>query len=264
MSTTVNNNFPCSGASSQVPEALLATMQLLDALSDLSQRTAKSDTNDAGARPARACSAAPETGPQGYALNEEDDRDDETARQGDKAFSCPGSTSSSPVGQATENPGTVGNSKASGRNPLTRQAIDRTPDPDWKGDRAEGVGALSISVEEFKVQMYAQVDQELDAVLGKGQYDKPQNHYQYVQRVAEAMKLLDPEQQKAMKNRLEQIGQPLHTNFGLTRTRNDNGYMYGVALNSYAVNGFSGAQSVEKKQLKAEFYRQRDEALGRN
>jgi hypothetical protein len=268
MSTTVNNNYgsncACSNDQAQVPEAFLAMMQFLDGLSKLSQLAAKNE-NDADAEASNAtCSTAANAALKGDAREDEDAcTDDDGGCEGANASSCGGTASPSLVNRSAGSYNLAGTPSTSSRNPLTRQPIDKTADPDWTGDRAEGVGALTVSVEDFKAQMYAQVDQELDAVLGQGQYDKPQNHYQYVQRVSEAMKQLDPVQQKAMKNRLEQIGQPLHTNFGLTRTRNDSGYLYGVALNSYANNGFSGAQSVGKKQLKATFEQQRDEALGR-
>jgi hypothetical protein len=138
-----------------------------------------------------------------------------------------------------------------------------TADADWKGDEAIGVAQLTDSIPTANAKMYAQVDAELDAIFGKGQYTKPEGHYQYVKKIGEAMKLLSPEQQVAFKNRLEKIGQPLHINFGLTRTRKEGSITYGIPLNSYAQNPFSSAQQVEEMRLKKEFFDQRDAALGR-
>lgn len=135
---------------------------------------------------------------------------------------------------------------------------------DWKGDEAIGVGRLSESIPTANAKMYAQLGTELDAVLGKGQYVKPTNHYEYVKLVGQAMKQLSPEQQITFKNRLEQIGQPLHINFGLTRTRQDGSNKYGVPLNSYAQNAFSSAQQTEEMRLKKEFFDERDLATGRS
>ena len=135
---------------------------------------------------------------------------------------------------------------------------------DWKGDEAIGVGRLTDSIPTANDKMYAQLGTELDAVFGKGQYVKPTNHYEYVKLVGQAMKQLSPEQQITFKNRLEQIGQPLHINFGLTRTRHEGSNAYGVPLNSYAQNGFSSAQQTEEMRLKKEFFDERDRATGRS
>jgi hypothetical protein len=144
--------------------------------------------------------------------------------------------------------------------------VDKTPEADYKGSDGLNQGPLQGSIEDAKANMYAQVDEELDAVLGKGQYDKPEGHYQYVQRVHEAMKQLSPEQQRAMKNRLEIIGQPFHTNFGLTRIRQDAGSSAKVpiSLNAYNQGWYSGAQAVELAEIKKRFHAERDAALGRS
>jgi hypothetical protein len=136
----------------------------------------------------------------------------------------------------------------------------RTDPCDWHGDRAEGVAAPNESMDAVTRNMYAQLEVELDGVLGKGQYTKATNHYEYVQLVSKAMSQLSPDQQVAFKNRLEQIGQPLHINFGLSRNRPDN---TPVALNTYAVNGFRWNQEHQEKILKQEFFDERDRALGR-
>lgn len=135
---------------------------------------------------------------------------------------------------------------------------------DWKGDEAIGAGVLTESIPSANATMYAKLGTELDAVLGKGQYVKPKNHYEYVKLVAQAMKQLSPEQQVTFKNRLEQIGQPLHINFGLTRTRHEGSIAYGIPLNSYAQNPFSSAQQTQEVRLKQEFFDERDLATGRS
>jgi hypothetical protein len=194
--------------------------------------------------------------------NSDGDAEDRSASP--TACECRGSAAEASTASGDVNPGREKQLEAlQGSSVKGGYGIDKTPEANYKGDDGTGAAPLQGSVEDAKAKMYTQVDQELDSVLGKGQYDKPQGHYQYVQRVHQAMKQLSPEQQREMKNRLEIIGQPFHTNFGLTRIRRA-ATDYAIPLNAYNRGSYSGAQAVESGEIKKRFHAERDAALGRS
>jgi hypothetical protein len=136
-------------------------------------------------------------------------------------------------------------------------------DPKYEGDKGRDFKALTKNISETKSDMYSQVDTKLDGIFGKGQYTKPENHYQYVQTIASAMKMMSPEQKEQFKNDLEKIGQPFHTNFGLSRTRVQKTHTTNVALNTYMVGAFNGEQATEQVRMREAFFAERDAAIGR-
>jgi hypothetical protein len=248
MSNAVNNTMQSNTAPGADPSALLMEMERI-----LIQAQEFFATYQGGTHPLTASTS-----------DADGDSQDETtsgsccAGQGSTADSA-AQTSASSV-----NPGREKQLEAlQGGSVKGGNGIDKTPEANYKGNDGTSAAPLQGSVEDAKAKMYAEVDQELDAVLGKGQYDKPQGHYQYVQRVHQAMKQLSPEQQREMKNRLEIIGQPFHTNFGLTRIRRA-ATDYAISLNAYNIGPYSGAQAVESNEMKQRFFAERDAALRRN
>ncbi len=133
----------------------------------------------------------------------------------------------------------------------------------YKGDAGRDYKGLTKSISETKAEMYSQVDVKLDGIFGKGQYKKPENHYEYVKTIAAAIKMMSPEQQAQFKNDLEKIGQPFKTNFGLSRIRTDASVPLPVALNTYMVGAFTSNQAIEQSDMKKGFFADRDAALGR-
>jgi hypothetical protein len=132
----------------------------------------------------------------------------------------------------------------------------------YKGDAGRDYKGLTKNTAETKADMYSQVDVKLDGIFGKGQYQKPTNHYEYVKTIASAIKLMSPEQQAQFKNDLEKIGQPFKTNFGLSRTRKDVSTPWPVALNTYMVGAFTSEQAIEQVDMRKRFFAERDAALG--
>jgi hypothetical protein len=141
-------------------------------------------------------------------------------------------------------------------------------DAEYIGDRALDMrDGLTKSISDTKAEMYSKMDVKFDGIFGKGSYEKPRNHYEYVKLTAAALKLMNKEQQAQFKNDVEKIGQAFQTNFGLSRKRIINGAGYSQALNipvnTYMVGSFTGDQTVEKVRLLKTFYAERDAALGR-
>jgi hypothetical protein len=132
----------------------------------------------------------------------------------------------------------------------------------YKGDQGRDYAGPTKSLQDTKADMYSQVDVKLDGIFGKGQYEKPKNHYEYVLKVAEAIKLMSPEQQEQFKNDLEKIGQPFKTNFGQSRIRTVRSVSWEVALNTYMVGGFSSKQAIEQSDMITRFFAERNAALG--
>jgi hypothetical protein len=133
----------------------------------------------------------------------------------------------------------------------------------YKGDAGRDYMGPTKSISETKAEMYSQVDVKLDGIFGKGQYKKPENHYEYVKAIGSAIKMMSPEQQAQFKNDLEKIGQPFKTNFGLSRTRKVGSSTWPVALNTFMVGGFSSVQALEQYDTIKGFFADRDAALGR-
>jgi hypothetical protein len=136
----------------------------------------------------------------------------------------------------------------------------------YKGDAARDFKGLTKSVAETKDEMYAQLDVKLDGIFGKGQWEKPTGEFKhngYVAKVAEAMKLMSPEQKEQFKNDLEKIGQPFKTNFGQSRIRTDVSTPWNVALNSYMVGAFTSEQAIEQTEMIKSFHKGREAAQGR-
>jgi hypothetical protein len=157
---------------------------------------------------------------------------------------------------ANINKNSEGKSKAKPK--ANQSKADNTPDANWKGNEAIGVGPLVGTVEEATARMYARADVELDAVFGKGQYPKPRGHEGYCAKLQEASNLMSREQKAAFKDRMEIIGQDLHVNWTFSRNRVTGSVVQKIPLNLYAQNSFSTEQEFKEKSIKAEYFAQRD------